>query len=178
MSIVVFIIILLAFCGCCASYAKYHSTIHPIFLYNALWLVVTVVLQINTMNWYPLENNVYTVLLIGLIAFDFGGVLIGYGTFGKASICENKHHNKSRHDNTNYEKVGKRLLLIQFVLTIISVPLFLRGITYAQTYGMSDMRNIFANGVEYGYMTAVERMFFLHLGVFPAMQTCSFIQLF
>lgn len=63
MSIIAFIIILFAFCGCYASYAKYHSALHPIFLYNALWLILTIVLQINTMEWYPLGNDVYTVLL-------------------------------------------------------------------------------------------------------------------
>lgn len=47
-----------------------------------------------------------------------------------------------------------------------------------QSYGMSVMRNIIANSVEAGYMTAAERILFLHLGVFPAMQTCSFIQVF
>ena len=64
--------------------------------------------------------------------------------------------------------------MIQLVLTIISIPLFLRGLSYVQKYGMSVMRNIFANSVEEGYMTAAERILFLHLGVFPAMQTCSF----
>ena len=86
MSIIAFIIILFAFCGCYASYAKYHSALHPIFLYNALWLILTIVLQINTMEWYPLGNDVYTVLLVGLISFDFGGLLIGYGTINKSSI--------------------------------------------------------------------------------------------
>ena len=36
MSIIAFIIILFAFCGCYASYAKYHSALHPIFLYNLM----------------------------------------------------------------------------------------------------------------------------------------------
>ena len=47
-----------------------------------------------------------------------------------------------------------------------------------QNYGMSVMRNIIENSVEEGYMTAAERILFLHLGIFPAMQTCSFIQVF
>lgn len=92
MSILAFTIIFLAVCGCYASYAKYHSALHPIFLYNALWLIVTIVLQINTMEWYPLENEVYAVLLVGLISFDFGGLLIGYGTINKSfNICKHIH---------------------------------------------------------------------------------------
>ena len=178
MSILAFIIILLAFCGCYASYAKYNSALHPIFLYNALWLIVTIVLQINTMEWYPLENDVYAVLLVGLISFDFGGLLIGYGTINKSSIYVNTYTEEYEDDGINYRKVGNRLLMIQLVLTIISIPLFLRGLSYVQKYGMSVMRNIFANSVEEGYMTAAERILFLHLGVFPAMQTCSFIQVF
>ena len=178
MSILAFFIILLAFCGCYASYAKYHSALHPIFLYNALWLIVTIVLQINTMEWYPLGNDVYTVLLVGLISFDFGGLLIGYGTINKSSIYANTYTEEYEDDEINYRKVGNRLLMIQLVLTIISIPLFLRGLSYVQKYGMSVMRNIFANGVEEGYMTAAERILFLHLGIFPAMQTCSFIQVF
>ena len=81
-------------------------------------------------------------------------------------------------DEIDYRKVGNRLLMIQLVLTLISIPLFLRGLSYVQSYGMSVMRNIIANSVEAGYMTAAERILFLHLGVFPAMQTCSFIQVF
>lgn len=178
MSILAFIIILLAFCGCYASYAKYNSALHPIFLYNALWLIVTIVLQINTMEWYPLENDVYAVLLVGLIAFDFGGLLIGYGTINKSSIYVNTYTEEYEDDEIDYRKVGNRLLMIQLVLTLISIPLFFRGLSYVQRYGMSVMRNIFANGVEEGYMTAAERILFLHLGIFPAMQTCSFIQVF
>ena len=178
MSIIAFIIILFAFCGCYTSYAKYHSAIHPIFLYNALWLIVTIVLQINTMEWYPLGNDVYTVLLVGLISFDFGGLLIGYGTINKSSIYLNTYTEEYEDDEIDYRKVGNRLLMIQLVLTLISIPLFFRGLSYVQRYGMSVMRNIFANGVEEGYMTAAERILFLHLGIFPAMQTCSFIQVF
>ena len=178
MSIIAFIIILFAFCGCYASYAKYHSALHPIFLYNALWLIVTIVLQINTMEWYPLGNDVYTVLLVGLISFDFGGLLIGYGTINKSSIYLNTYTEEYEDDEIDYRKVGNRLLMIQLVLTLISIPLFFRGLSYVQRYGMSVMRNIFANGVEEGYMTAAERILFLHLGIFPAMQTCSFIQVF
>lgn len=178
MSIIAFIIILFAFCGCYASYAKYHSALHPIFLYNALWLIVTIVLQINTMEWYPLGNDVYTVLLVGLISFDFGGLLIGYGTINKSSIYVNTYTEEYEDDKIDYRKVGNRLLMIQLVLTLISIPLFLRGLSYVQNYGMSVMRNIIANSVEEGYMTAAERILFLHLGIFPAMQTCSFIQVF
>ena len=178
MSILAFIIILLAFCGCYASYAKYHSVLHPIFLYNALWFIVIIVLQINTMEWYPLGNDVYAVLLVGLISFDFGGVLIGYGTINKSSIYLNTYTEEYEDDEIDYRKVGNRLLMIQLVLTLISIPLFFRGLSYVQRYGMSVMRNIFANGVEEGYMTAAERILFLHLGIFPAMQTCSFIQVF
>ncbi|MCB6621959.1 O-antigen polymerase [Mediterraneibacter sp. 210702-DFI.5.30] len=178
MSILAFIIILLAFCGCYVSYAKYNSALHPIFLYNALWLIVTIVLQINTMEWYPLGNDVYAILLIGLISFDFGGLLIGYGTINKSSIYINTYIEECENDEIDYRKVGNRLLMIQLVLTLISIPLFLRGLSYVQRYGMSVMRNIFANGVEEGYMTAAERILFLHLGIFPAMQTCSFIQVF
>lgn len=178
MSIFAFIIILLAFCGCYVSYAKYNSALHPIFLYNALWLIVTIVLQINTMEWYPLENDVYAVLLVGLISFDFGGLLIGYGTINKSSIYVNTYTEEYKDDEIDYRKVGNRLLMIQLVLTLISIPLFLRGLSYVQSYGMSVMRNIIANSVEAGYMTAAERILFLHLGVFPAMQTCSFIQVF
>ena len=159
-------------------YAKYHSALHPIFLYNALWLIVTIVLQINTMEWYPLENEVYAVLLVGLISFDFGGLLIGYGTINKSSIYVNTYIEEYEDDEIDYRKVGNRLLMIQLVLTLISIPLFLRGLSYVQSYGMSVMRNIIANSVEAGYMTAAERILFLHLGVFPAMQTCSFIQVF
>lgn len=178
MSILAFIIILLAFCGCYVSYAKYNSALHPIFLYNALWLIVTIVLQINTMEWYPLGNDVYAILLIGLISFDFGGLLIGYGTINKSSIYINTYIEECENDEIDYRKVGNRLLMIQLVLTLISIPLFLRGLSYVQRYGMSVMRNIIANSVEAGYMTAAERILFLHLGVFPAMQTCSFIQVF
>ena len=178
MSILAFTIIFLAVCGCYASYAKYHSALHPIFLYNALWLIVTIVLQINTMEWYPLENEVYAVLLVGLISFDFGGLLIGYGTINKSSIYVNTYIEEYEDDEIDYRKVGNRLLMIQLVLTLISIPLFLRGLSYVQSYGMSVMRNIIANSVEAGYMTAAERILFLHLGVFPAMQTCSFIQVF
>lgn len=178
MSIIAFIIILFAFCGCYASYAKYHSALHPIFLYNALWLILTIVLQINTMEWYPLGNDVYTVLLVGLISFDFGGLLIGYGTINKSSIYVNTYTEEYEDDEIDYRKVGNRLLMIQLVLTLISIPLFLRGLSYVQNYGMSVMRNIIANSVEEGYMTAAERILFLHLGIFPAMQTCSFIQVF
>ena len=173
MSIFALIIILLAFCGCYASYVKNHSVVHPIFLYNALWLIVTIVLQINTMEWYLLGDNVYAILLLGLISFDVGGVLIGYGPISKSSLKV-----KSYYDAVCYKKVGKRLLIIQMILTLISIPLFLRGVSYLQKYGMAVMRNIFANGVEQGYMTAAERIFFVHLGIFPAMQTCSFIQIF
>lgn len=178
MSILAFIIILLAFCGCYVSYVKYNSALHPIFLYNALWLIVTIVLQINTMEWYSLENDVYAVLLVGLISFDFGGLLIGYGTINKSSIYVNTYTEEYEDDEIDYRKVGNRLLMIQLVLTLISIPLFLRGLSYVQSYGMSVMRNIIANSVEAGYMTAAERILFLHLGVFPAMQTCSFIQVF
>lgn len=178
MSILAFTIIFLAVCGCYANYAKYHSALHPIFLYNALWLIVTIVLQINTMEWYPLENEVYAVLLVGLISFDFGGLLIGYGTINKSSIYVNTYIEEYEDDEIDYRKVGNRLLMIQLVLTLISIPLFLRGLSYVQSYGMSVMRNIIANSVEAGYMTAAERILFLHLGVFPAMQTCSFIQVF
>ena len=178
MSILAFTIIFLAVCGCYASYAKYHSALHPIFLYNALWLIVTIVLQINTMEWYPLENEVYAVLLVGLISFDFGGLLIGYGTINKSSVYVNTYVEEYEDDEIDYRKVGNRLLMIQLVLTLISIPLFLRGLSYVQSYGMSIMRNIIANSVEAGYMTAAERILFLHLGVFPAMQTCSFIQVF
>lgn len=180
MSIIAFFIIALSFCGCYASYAKYHSALHPIFLYNALWFIVTIVLQINSMEWYPLNNDVYRILLVGLIAFDFGGLLIGYGTLKRYSPWNQEYSYKieNTEDSIDYRKVGNRLLMIQLVLTVISIPLFLRGITYVQRYGMSVMRNILANGVEEGYMTATERILFLHMGVFPAMQTCSFIQVF
>ena len=127
MSILAFTIIFLAVCGCYASYAKYHSALHPIFLYNALWLIVTIVLQINTMEWYPLENEVYAVLLVGLISFDFGGLLIGYGTINKSSIYVNTCIEEYEDDEIDYRKVGNRLLMIQLVLTLISIPLFLRG---------------------------------------------------
>ena len=137
-----------------------------------------IVLQINTMEWYPLGNDVYAVLLVGLISFDFGGLLIGYGTINKSSIYLNTYTEEYEDDEIDYRKVGNRLLLIQLVLTLISIPLFLRGLSYVQSYGMSVMRNIIANSVEAGYMTAAERILFLHLGVFPAMQTCSFIQVF
>lgn len=139
---------------------------------------MTIVLQINTMEWYPLENEVYAVLLVGLISFDFGGLLIGYGTINKSSIYVNTYIEEYEDDEIDYRKVGNRLLMIQLVLTLISIPLFLRGLSYVQSYGMSVMRNIIANSVEAGYMTAAERILFLHLGVFPAMQTCSFIQVF
>lgn len=152
--------------------------LHPIFLYNALWFIVIIVLQINTMEWYPLGNDVYAVLLVGLISFDFGGLLIGYGTINKSSIYLNTYTEEYEDDEIDYRKVGNRLLMIQLVLTLISIPLFFRGLSYVQRYGMSVMRNIFANGVEEGYMTAAERILFLHLGIFPAMQTCSFIQVF
>lgn len=180
MSIIAFFIIAVSFCGCYASYAKYHSVLHPIFLYNALWFIVIIVLQINTMEWYPLNNDVYLVLLVGLIAFDFGGLLIGYGTLKRYSSWNQVGSYKmgQAEDSIDYRKVGNRLLVIQLVLTVISIPLFLRGVTYVQRYGMSVMRNIYANGVEEGYMTAAERILFLHLGIFPAMQTCSFIQVF
>ncbi len=178
MSIIAFIIIIFAFCGCYASYAKYHSTLHPIFLYNALWLIVTIVLQINTMEWYPLGNDVYMVLFVGLVSFDFGGLLIGYGTINKSSVYADTYIEDCDDDEIDYRKVGNRLLLVQLALTLISIPLFLRGLTYVQNYGMAVMRNIIANSVEEGYMTAAERILFLHLGIFPAMQTCSFIQVF
>lgn len=180
MSIVALFIIIIAFCGCYASYAKFHSALHPIFLYNLLWFIVTIILQINIMEWYPLNNDVYMVLLVGLIAFDAGGLLIGYGSLKKYSPWnqEGSYEIGKAKDSINYRKVGNRLLMIQLVLTVISIPLFIRGITYVQRYGMSSMRTIFANGVEAGYMTAAERILFLHLGIFPAMQTCSFIQVF
>ena len=161
MSILAFTIIFLAVCGCYASYAKYHSALHPIFLYNALWLIVTIVLQINTMEWYPLENEVYAVLLVGLISFDFGGLLIGYGTINKSSIYVNTYIEEYEDDEIDYRKVGNRLLMIQLVLTLISIPLFLRGLSYVQSYGMSVMRNIIANSVEAGYMTAAESYFYI-----------------
>lgn len=47
-------------------------------------------------------------------------------------------------DEIDYRKVGNRLLMIQLVLTLISIPLFLRGLSYVQNYGMSVMRNIIA----------------------------------
>lgn len=117
-------------------------------------------------------------MLVGLISFDFGGLLIGYGTINKSSIYVNTCIEEYEDDEIDYRKVGNRLLMIQLVLTLISIPLFLRGLSYVQSYGMSVMRNIIANSVEAGYMTAAERILFLHLGVFPAMQTCSFIQVF
>lgn len=178
MSVLAFIIILFAFCGCYASYTRYHSALHPIFLYNALWLVVTIILQINTMEWYRLGNNVYSILLVGLISFNFGGLLIGYGTINKHSLKVGSYDSVCGNDEINYRKVGNRLLMLQLILTLISIPLFLRGLSYVQTYGMSVMRNIVANSVEEGYMTATERILFLHLGIFPAMQACSFIQVF
>ena len=122
--------------------------------------------------------KMYAVLLVGLISFDFGGLLIGYGTINKSSIYVNTYIEEYEDDEIDYRKVGNRLLMIQLVLTLISIPLFLRGLSYVQSYGMSVMRNIIANSVEAGYMTAAERILFLHLGVFPAMQTCSFIQVF
>lgn len=180
MSILAFIIISLAFCGCYVSFSKYHSALHPIFLYNALWLIVTIVLQINTMGWYTLNNDVYLILLVGLIAFDFGGLLIGYGTLNRYSPWnqERVYEIEQVEDSIDYRKVGNRLLMIQLILTIMCIPLFFRGLSYVQRYGMSVMRNIVANGVEEGYMTATERILFMHLGIFPAMQTCSFIQVF
>lgn len=49
-----------------------------------------------------LGNDVYTVLLVGLISFDFGGLLIGYGTINKSSIYVNTYTEEYEDDEIDY----------------------------------------------------------------------------
>lgn len=179
MPIIAVVLAILAFACAIVAYADYHSVLHPVFLFNVLWFCVTLILLINTMGWYAINNVVYGILLLGLISFNVGGVLIGYGTLKDVHTIRKSYTEcRCTENKINYKNVGNKLILIQIILTVVSIPLFLRGLQYISNYGMSQMRNIFSDGVTNGYMTATERVFYIHLGIFPAMQACSYIQIF
>lgn len=146
---------------------------NPILIFNMLWLIVILILQINTMEWYRISEEVYTILFIGLISFNIGAILLS-----KIRLKKSKRILKNEEDKNIRSKAGKIILIIQIVLCIATIPILVKAIKFINLYGTSYMRTIVANSIEMGYLTAKERVLYIHLGIFPLMQACTYLQIF
>lgn len=172
MSLIASLNIIISILGFCFFYGISRDMKNPAVIYNLLWLIVISLLQINTMEWYELSVNTYVVSSLGLFMFNLGALFsMGISISRKRTT----NHIDYQLDDNNGIKT-RRLLSIQILLLVITLPMLIKAITFIGIYGWHDMRTIYANGIEYGYMTAGQRLFYIHFVIFPLIQTCFYVQ--
>lgn len=152
-----------------AGYLKRKDIKHPIVLFNIIWIIVALLMFLNPMEWYDISIKTYLIAIVGSFSFNYGGLILS-----KVSVKKTYAQQSVSYDDGIIN--GNKLLLIQMFLLIVTIPMLLKAFTFLKIYGWHDMRSIYANGIAYGYMTAFERMFYIHIVVFPLMQTCFYIQ--
>lgn len=141
---------------------------YPVILFNLVWIIVSVLMFLNPMGWYEISEKPYLVAIIGSLFFNYGGLVLDKVVIKRGGL---------RQRESEYENIkGNRLLLIQIVLLIVTIPMLLKAFAFLKIYGWHDMRFIYGNGIKYGYMTAFDRIFYVHIVVFPLMQACFYIQ--
>lgn len=137
-------------------YKNNKSILFPGVIFNFIWFFAILANQINLNGFYPIHEKTYLVILVGLIAFNIPFL-----------TAKNTRKNIQPDIMEINHKRIKIILAVQFIMILMLVPLAIRAIPFYQIYGSTGFRTIYAKGVEFGYMSSIDRMLYIHYGVFP-----------
>lgn len=135
---------------------NHKSLLYPGVIFNFIWSFAIIANQINLNEFYPVNEITYFVILVGVVAFNVPFLM-----------AKSKNAMKPSMVSCIDTKKIKWIILIQIILIMVLIPLAIKAIPFYNIYGSSAFRTIYAKSVEYGYMSSVERMFYIHYGVFP-----------
>lgn len=137
-------------------YKNNKSILFPGVVFNFIWTFAIVSNQINLNGFYPVHEKTYLVILIGLITFNIPFLMtMNTGTIEQPDMMEISRNGI------------KTILGLQVIMILMLIPLAIKAIPFYQIYGNVGFRTVYAKGIEYGYMSAAERMLYIHFGVFP-----------
>lgn len=149
-------------------YRNNKSLLYPGVLFNFIWTFAIIANQLNLNGFYPVHEKTYLAICIGLIAFN---------TPFLYSKSRNIGFEKFEIDSVSY-KSTRIIMCIQGILFMMIVPLAIKAIPFYGLYGSSGFRTIVAESIKYGYMNTLERMLYIHYGVFPLSLVTNSIMIF
>lgn len=136
---------------------------------SLLWGVVNMINAISPFDWYPLNDQCKTVILIGSIA-----IVVGLFTTRQMPCVEDEQDN----DAINVNQVYKFFFILQVLLIFIMIPMVIKaiGVLMSNNYSMTLLRDVYASGgEEESYMSTIERLFYIHYIVGPCSTACILI---
>lgn len=148
-------------------YKNNKSLLYPGVLFNFIWSFAIIANQINLNGFYDVHEITYLAICIGIAAFNvpflYGKSTANIGKFDINSISRNS---------------TKIILFIQLVLLAMIIPLAIKAVPFYRLYGSTAFRTIVADSINYGYMNTLERMLYIHYGVFPLCLVTNSIMIF
>lgn len=133
----------------------------PGIVFNGLWAAVILLNQINYNHFYGVSEYTYLILLIGILCFNVGFLAVktrrNYDIDFAVAI-----------DSVDINSRKLKLFYgLQVFVFVSLLPLTAKSVAFHALYGNAAFRTVYANGIEFGYMNVMERMFYIHYGIFP-----------
>jgi len=137
----------------------------PYFVFNTLWSLIFTMILINPLELFAISDLTLSIFLTGQLLFNVTSMLIS-------------SKNKSRIKNT-IKTAGEnintgRLIFIQLVLIATLIPLLIDTIPIIVNQGFLELRTYYVQS-QNNFMSATERLFYIHLLVFPAITATAMI---
>ena len=149
-------------------YRNNKSLLYPGVLFNFIWTFAIIANQVNLNGFYPVHEKTYLAICIGLIAFNIPFLYAKTGGIGSQEFDIDSISDKS----------VQIILLIQVILLLLIIPLAIKAIPFYGLYGSNGFRTIVAESIKFGYMNTLERMIYIHYGVFPLSLVTNSIMIF
>lgn len=166
------LIISTAFFAILFQYSVDKNLSHPLTAFNVTWLLAVLFSKINISNLYVIDDNTYLYIWVGQITFNF---IIGIYTKGKFINFKLERTNNFQINNL-YSKIIY-LNIVQLMLFVCMIPVMLQSLNFISAYGVHATRTLYALGADSGFMTTFQRLFYIHLGIFPLVEAIAYIQL-
>lgn len=143
------------------------------FVFNAWWAVVIFGYIISSDAMYPITSNVWYIIGFGIIVFNLVYILRRYGTHKHIRVF--LPWDNYSWDNMSY--YSKILFWVEIIFFIMMLPMVLRNLPNLLSDGLLGVRsNYMGNSKNGAIMSTVERIVYIHFGVFPGVAACTMIR--
>lgn len=146
-------------------------------IFNAWWLIVITLFAASKSIFYSTTNLVWDYILIALLVINLSSMALRI-------LGRNAKKVRLWVDHSDSTEVGKGAAIgeyykvicwIQIFFLMSMIPLLIRAFPTILADGLGGMRRLYVGASDATFMSTIERIFYIHFGVFPGICACTLL---